>query len=105
MTPEQRAAERERRVRAAPDAAARKLILSEVRTGELGRPDAPVERSLWATPRTTNSACHTLTLRGLSDVSTQVRFEASTPDEDRGGVASAEFLEFLMGYPISYTKV
>ncbi len=59
----------------------------------------------WATPRKSIvSACNFLTPRSVRDLPTQVRFEAGTPEELRHGQIAAEFVEYLMGFPLGFTK-
>lgn len=56
----------------------------------------------WSTPRhSLTGACNYLTERSIRDLPTQVRFEVDTCD--RNGTVSAEFIEFLMGFPIGWT--
>ena len=60
----------------------------------------------WTTPRHgIVSASNYLTQRGLRDLPTQARFESGTPDHLRRGQISAEFVEYLMGYPVGWTDV
>jgi len=63
----------------------------------------PHTDEIWPTPRHSNvGTCHVLTNRSVRDLGTAVRFEAGTK-EDRSGVCSAEFIEWLMGVPFGYT--
>jgi DNA (cytosine-5)-methyltransferase 1 len=65
----------------------------------------PVSARRWTTPRHGNvTAANVLTTRTLRDLPSQVRFERRTPDELRGGQISAEFVEYMMGYPIGWTS-
>jgi len=64
------------------------------------------KRRAWSTPRHGQLwACNFLTNRAERDLSTQMRFEKDTPDEIRKFNPSPQFLEFLMGYPASYTEI
>ena len=64
----------------------------------------PVVRYSWATPRHANvRPASFLTRRCVCDLATQVRFARSTPAALRKGRLSAEFTEYLMGYPIGWT--
>lgn len=66
----------------------------------------PFKKNQWATPRAGNThACHSLTTRSVGDLPSQVRFERSTPDGDRGFNMSVEWVEHLMGYVPGYTSV
>lgn len=67
----------------------------------------PVTIDKWATPRHGNGAVgsHSLTNRGTKDLATQLRFEKSTPEHLRPGVTSAEWVEWLMGFPKNWTRV
>lgn len=79
-----------------------------------------MKRGRFTTPRHGPvSAAHYLTVRGLRDLPTQIRFEQSTPDEVRTGQMTAEFVEYLIfssvftagnmelspGYPHGWTEV
>ena len=65
----------------------------------------PITARRWATPRFgIVSAANYLTQRSLRDLPSQARFERSTPDGMRQGQISAEFVEYLMGYPIGWTE-
>lgn len=65
----------------------------------------PVTKSLWSTPRHGNTgASLAFTIRALTDLGSQLRFEKDTPNRDRMGSANAEFVEQLMGYPTGYTS-
>ena len=56
----------------------------------------------WSTPRhSLTGPCNYLTERSIRDLPTQVRFEVDT--QDRQSPVSAEFIEFLMGFPIGWT--
>ena len=69
-----------------------------------GYVEAPVVRFTWATPRhSATGATNYLTQRSMRDLPTQVRFERGTPDALRHGALSAEFVEYLMGFPIGWT--
>lgn len=64
----------------------------------------PVTSMWWMTPRHTNvSAANVLTQRTLRDLPSQVRFERATPDKLREGQISAEFVEWIMGFPSGWT--
>jgi len=66
---------------------------------------SPVRNRLWATPRRgQTNACNYLTARSVRDLHTQVRFEVRTENEDRAGCTNPVFVEWLMGYPVDYTK-
>ena len=66
----------------------------------------PTVARRWTTPRHGNvTASNVLTLRTLRDLPSQVRFERDTPDALRGGQISAEFVEYMMGYPIGWTEL
>ena len=57
----------------------------------------------WSTPRhSLTGACNYLTERSIRDLPTQVRFAQDTLH--REWPVSAEFLEFLMGFPIGWTR-
>ena len=67
--------------------------------------ELPVVARRWTTPRHGNvTAANVLTQRTLRDLPSQVRFERGTPDELRSGQISAEFVEYMMGYPIGWTS-
>lgn len=64
-----------------------------------------IQKQRWATPRRgVQGAYLRMTKRSLADLPTQIRFERETPDDLREGQQNAEFLEFLMGYPLGYTE-
>jgi DNA-cytosine methyltransferase len=65
---------------------------------------APVTKSLFATPRFGNSSTGTnyLTKRALQDLQTQVRFVRDGDTKHR--FTNPEFVEWLMGFPSSWTK-
>ncbi len=64
----------------------------------------PVCHRLWGTLTVSGqSPSHVLTTRGQHRVSDQLRFEVSTPTRARTGVMSAEFAEWLMGFPLGWT--
>lgn len=83
--------------------------------GQFQKPRIGMERSppvmeglpmtAWSTPRSVTCAANSLTVRVARDLPTQVRFEASTPDESRMGQVSTEFVEWMMGYPEGWTKL
>jgi site-specific DNA-cytosine methylase len=59
----------------------------------------------WATPRRSGSwASQVLTARSKGDLGTQIRFAESTPVAQRGCNMSAGFVEWLMGYPLGWTR-
>jgi len=65
----------------------------------------PIRIQFWSTPRRSCSwASHVLTERTIRDLGTQVRFAVDTPDNARGRPLSAEFVEWLMGYPAGWTR-
>jgi site-specific DNA-cytosine methylase len=66
----------------------------------------PVKAKLWSTPRHSNvTTSHFVTKRNMKDLPTQVRFERDTPNECRNGWINPEFVEWLMGYPIDWTRI
>lgn len=59
----------------------------------------------WSTPRKGMvMSCRVLTERSARDLPTQVVFAEDTPDEDRKYQISANWVEWLMGYPQDYTR-
>lgn len=61
---------------------------------------------LWSTPRySCVTTSHVMTSRNIRDLPTQIRFEEGTPDELRKGWVNPQFVEWLMGYPIDWTKL
>lgn len=59
----------------------------------------------WSTPRKGMvMSCRVLTERSARDLPTQVVFAEDTPDEDRKYQISANWVEWLMGYPQNYTR-
>lgn len=61
---------------------------------------------LWSTPRhSCVTTSHVMTSRNIRDLPTQLRFEEGTPDELRKGWVNPQFVEWLMGYPIDWTKL
>lgn len=89
-----------------PRAFVSKTISPPTQTAERLR--KPVIRHNWGTPRHNRPAHYgnnVLTMRNIRDLATQVRFEVNTPDHLRAGQVSAEFVEYLMGYPKGYTKM
>jgi hypothetical protein len=64
----------------------------------------PRHRSLWASPRGANlGASGVLTERAVRDLYTQLRFEKSTPEEERYGFPNPVWVENLMGFPPNWT--
>jgi site-specific DNA-cytosine methylase len=64
----------------------------------------PRHGALWATPRGANlGASGVLTERTVRDLYTQLRFEKSTPEEDRNGYPNPHWVENLMGFPADWT--
>jgi hypothetical protein len=63
----------------------------------------PVEIARWATPRTGASMNRVLTRRAMGDLQSQVRFATSTSGS-RSTRANIEWVEWLMGYPASWTS-
>ena len=60
----------------------------------------------WATPRTSmTEPCNILTERSIWDLPTKIKFACSTPKRLCDGYLSAEWCEWLMGFPISWTKL
>ena len=64
----------------------------------------PKRLARWATPRRSGLASNILTVRTCADLPTRVRFEVNTPNELRTGVINPEFVEWIMGYDIGWTK-
>ena len=63
-----------------------------------------VRMARWSTPRhSLTGPCNYLTERSIRDLPTQVRFEVNTIDRDNN--VSPEFIEFMMGFPIGWTKL
>jgi C-5 cytosine-specific DNA methylase len=59
---------------------------------------------LWGAPRKNmTGSCRVLTKRSAHDLFTQLRFEKSTCDDDRGGYVNANWVEWLMGFPLDWT--
>ncbi len=59
----------------------------------------------WSTPRHGNIIpSRHLTIRTVRDLPTQVRFEAHTEDTHRYGDVDSQFVEYLMGYPLNWTR-
>jgi len=59
----------------------------------------------WGTPTSsTLGPANYLTERSKIPLHTQVRFELSTPNALRKGRVSPEFVEWMMGYPIGWTR-
>lgn len=65
----------------------------------------PLVMNMWATPRAANGTygMNVLTVRGLRDLGSQLRFARSTPSAQRKGVTNPEFTEWLMGFPRGWT--
>lgn len=64
-----------------------------------------IELPMWPTPRKgVVSASNILSYRGLRDLPNTVRFAKGTPTTLRKGQVSAEFCEYLMGFPVGWTK-
>lgn len=58
----------------------------------------------WGTPRVSGTRPSTvLTARTRTDLGTQIRFATDTPSVARGCPTSAQFVEWLMGYPPNWT--
>lgn len=79
-----------------------------------GEPVHPVTRPLitklvsfkgWSTPRHSSSISAVLTERTIRDLGTQLRFEIDTPDNVRSGDIHPHFTEWLMGYPVGWTRL
>jgi hypothetical protein len=65
----------------------------------------PLYITTWATPRHGNvSPSRILTRRTRIDLPTQLRYAATTPDDVRGGIPNPQFLEWLMGFPLDWTR-
>lgn len=58
----------------------------------------------WSTPRHSSHTSNVITTRTCRDLPTQVRFEKNTPNHLRRGVLNPEFVEWMMGYPKSWTR-
>ena len=68
--------------------------------------DGPRSAARFSTPRHSMvTAGRYLSARNMCDLPTQVRFERSTPNALRAGQVTAEFVEYMMGYPIGWTSV
>lgn len=84
-----------------------KSYVSPVPQSELlstGVVSAPIARKLWGTPVKSNvGAARFLSVRCAQPLSTQIRFEKSTPDHLRGGWTEPRFVEWIMGYPLDWT--
>ncbi len=66
----------------------------------------PVTKPMWATPvRGSPRATHRLTARAAGLLSTQLRFEITTPDHLRPGWVRVDFVEWMMGYPTGWTSL
>jgi hypothetical protein len=60
----------------------------------------------WATPRRAAiTSSRVLTERTAHDLATQLRFEAKTPSDQRGGYINPNFVEWMMGLPRDWTKI
>lgn len=71
-----------------------------------GRLLKPVHSKFWSTPRyTQTSGSQYITNRTWRDLPTQLRFEKSTPHHLRKGHMNPDFLEYLMGFPVGWTKL
>lgn len=67
---------------------------------------APKRKPLWSTPRySCTTSSHVPTERNIRDLPTQLRFERGTPAELRGGWANPAFIEWMMGFPLNWTRV
>jgi site-specific DNA-cytosine methylase len=65
-----------------------------------------VQKAAWSTPRAgLVHASNVLTERTQTDLPTQVRYEARTPERLRHGQISPGWVEWLMGFPSSWTAV
>jgi DNA (cytosine-5)-methyltransferase 1 len=65
----------------------------------------PVKLAHWSTPRySMTQYANVLTERTIIDLPSQIRYEKSTPKSLRKGHVNGEFLEWMMGYPIGFTK-
>lgn len=68
---------------------------------------SPVRKTHWATVTKTDGqsgTCRFLTKRALNKIKTQVRFGVNTPNATRDGQLSPVFTEWLMGFPIHWTR-
>jgi hypothetical protein len=75
---------------------------TRVGDGDLIVRDVPLRA--WATPRGgAIGSTRVLTKRSITDLGTQLRFEAGTPDRTRPGRPDPEFVEWLMGFPPGWT--
>lgn len=84
-------------------------LLSEMPTSVSKKVRSPIitETTLktFSTPRKGSViACKTLTERSARDLPTQLKFAEDTPQEDRQYQMSANWVEWLMGYPQDYTR-
>lgn len=60
----------------------------------------------WATPRGgAQGSTRVLTKRSITDLGTQLRFEAGTPESTRRGKPDPEFVEWMMGFPPGWTSI
>lgn len=65
----------------------------------------PIVLRAWASPRAgTGHPSYVLTSRSQKDLETQLRFEKNTPDDLRGGHPEPSWVDWLMGFPIGWTK-
>ncbi len=65
----------------------------------------PVDLRIWCTPRgSALTPGYVLTRRGQRDLATQIRFEANTSNDLRGGRINPEFIEWMMGFPLGWTQ-
>lgn len=81
-----------------------RLVLPHHKKSELI--ENPMHKSHWSTPTKTDGMSGTsafLTYRSSKKLKTQVRFEKHTPHSKRHWPMSAEFVEWLMGYPLGWT--
>jgi len=63
----------------------------------------PATLPFWSTPRCKMGCANYLSRRTLNDLRTQIRFERQT--EHRDHYISADFVEYLMGYPCGWTEL
>jgi hypothetical protein len=65
----------------------------------------PEKRALWGTLTKNDGTGNVLTERNKKKIMVQVRFEERTPDRVRAGRMTAEFAEWVMGFPIDWTRL
>ena len=93
-----------------PDVPDFRIVLRPGAVPEVHNSKAPLfeehAKRLWATPR--HAALYPnrlLSKRTTRDLPSQLRFEARTPDADRGGAPNVHFIEHMMGFPHDWTAL